>query len=58
MKNIWKWILGILVVLVVVVALFAGGVMVGRSKGGNFAPGMMPFARNWNAPQQPNNQDG
>jgi hypothetical protein len=56
MKNIWKWILGIFVALVLVGALFGGGMVVGRRLGGNFAPGVMPHS--WNVPQQPNHQNG
>jgi hypothetical protein len=47
--------LGIFIALVVVVALFAGGMILSRSMGGNFAPGVMPRA--WNVPL-PNNQNG
>lgn len=52
MKNIWKWILGILLILVVVGGLFAAGYFMWRTHNAAVASAA-PFSRSWNGPMMP-----
>jgi len=58
MKNIWKWILGVLLVLVVVAALAAAAFAWRTHMGVAFINGGAPFARGWDTGPMMRGNDG
>jgi hypothetical protein len=58
MKKIWKWIVGILIVLVVVAALVAVPFAVRQARLTNLAGNVQPMLRNGNAPANPHMNNG
>lgn len=51
MKNLWKWILGILIGLLVLGAIFAAPFVLRSAFGGNFGPGV--YQPSWRMPMHP-----
>lgn len=58
MKNIWKWILGVLLILVVVAALGAAAFAWRSHMGVAFQNGGVPFARGWDNGPMMRGNDG
>jgi len=54
MKKVWKWILGILIVLVILAVLFALAFMFHNGFGKSFIIRELPRGRAWNGPMMGN----